>query len=92
MSSIRTLSTFLAVVRHGTFAAAGGEIGLTAAAVGLQMRALEESLEQPLFDRSGRSVVLNTAGRRAIPRIEELVRATMNWSAGATATRCRERW
>lgn len=73
MSSIRTLKTFLAVVRHGSFAAAGSEIGLSAAAVGLQMRALEESLKQPLFDRSGRSVVLNTAGRRAIPRIEELV-------------------
>ncbi|RPH62956.1 MAG: LysR family transcriptional regulator [Burkholderiales bacterium] len=73
MPSIRILKTFLAVVRHGSFAAAGGEIGLSAAAVGLQMRALEESLKQPLFDRSGRSVVLNTAGRRAIPRIEELV-------------------
>lgn len=73
MSSIRTLKTFLAVVRHGSFAAAGSEIGLSAAAVGLQMRALEESLKQPLFDRSGRSVVLNTAGRRAIPRIEELL-------------------
>ena len=73
MSSIRTLKTFLAVVRHGSFAAAGSEIGLSAAAVGLQMRALEESLKQPLFDRSGRTVVLNTAGRRAIARIEELV-------------------
>ncbi len=73
MPSIRTLKTFLAVVRYGSFAAAGSEIGLSAAAVGLQMRALETSLKQPLFDRSGRSVVLNTAGRRAIPRIEELV-------------------
>jgi len=73
MSSIRTFRTFLAVARHGSFAAAGGEVGLSAAAVGLQMRALEESLKQQLFDRSGRSVVLNTAGRRAIPRIEELV-------------------
>jgi DNA-binding transcriptional LysR family regulator len=73
MPSIRTLKTFLAVVRHGSFAAAGAEIGLSAAAVGLQMRSLEESLKQPLFDRSGRSVVLNTAGRRAIPRIEDLV-------------------
>ena len=73
MPSIRTLKTFLAVVRHGSFAAAGSEIGLSAAAVGLQMRSLEESLRQPLFDRSGRSVVLNTAGRRAMPRIEDLV-------------------
>lgn len=73
MSSLRILKTFLAVARHGSFAAAGAEIGLSAAAVGLQMRALEENLKQQLFDRGGRSVVLNTAGRRAIAQIEELV-------------------
>ena len=73
MSSIRMMKSFLAVARHGSFAAAGGEIGLSAAAVGLQMRGLEESLKQQLFDRSGRSVVLNTAGRQAVARIEELV-------------------
>jgi DNA-binding transcriptional LysR family regulator len=73
MPSIRTFRTFLAVARHGTFAAAGDEIGLTAAAVGLQMRALEQSLGRRLFDRGGRSVVLNTAGRAAARRIEELV-------------------
>jgi DNA-binding transcriptional LysR family regulator len=49
MPSIRTFRTFLAVVKHGTFAAAGKEIGLTAAAVGLQIRALEEDLNQVLF-------------------------------------------
>lgn len=73
MPSIRTFRTFLAVARHGSFAAAGDEIGLTPAAVGLQMRALEQALEQRLFDRGGRSVVLNTAGRAAARRIEELV-------------------
>lgn len=73
MPSIRTLKTFLAVVKHGTFAAAGKEIGLTAAAVGLQMRSLEEELKQVLFDRGARSVVLNTAGRLAVPQVEELV-------------------
>ena len=44
MSSIRNLRTFLAVARHGSFTAAGKEIGLTAAAVGQQVRALEEEL------------------------------------------------
>lgn len=73
MPSIRTFRTFLAVVKHGTFAAAGKEIGLTAAAVGLQIRALEEDLNQALFDRSARSVVLNTTGRRIAAQIEELV-------------------
>lgn len=73
MSSIRTLRTFLAVTRHGSFAAAGAEVGLTPAAVGLRIRALEEDLGRGLFDRGARSVVLNTAGREAIPLIEELL-------------------
>jgi DNA-binding transcriptional LysR family regulator len=73
MPSIRTLKTFLSVAKHGTFAAAGKEIGLTAAAVGLQIRTLEEELNQVLFDREPRSVVLNTAGRKAVPQVEELL-------------------
>jgi DNA-binding transcriptional LysR family regulator len=73
MSSIRTLKTFLAVARHGSFSAAAREIGLTAAAVGLQIRALEADLNQTLFDRSGRAVVLNTAGRSLIEPMKELV-------------------
>jgi DNA-binding transcriptional LysR family regulator len=73
MSSIRALRTFLAVARHGSFAAAGQEIGLTAAAVGQQMRALEDELHQPLFDRSARAIVLNTAGRQRVAPVKDLV-------------------
>lgn len=73
MRSVRHFKTFLAVVKHGSFAAAGQEIGLTAAAIGLQMRSLEEDLNQSLFDRSARSVVLNTAGRKLVPAIQDLV-------------------
>ena len=57
----------------GSFVAAGKEIGLTAAAVGLQIRALESELHQGLFDRSGRSVVLNTAGRRLMASVQDVV-------------------
>jgi DNA-binding transcriptional LysR family regulator len=63
MSSVRTLKIFLAVVRLGSFAAAGQAVGLTAAAVGQQMRALEQELSQPLFERSGRSVCWSPASR-----------------------------
>jgi DNA-binding transcriptional LysR family regulator len=73
MPSIRTLKTFLAVARHGSFSAAGKEIGLTAAAVGLQIRSLEADLNQTLFDRSGRAIVLNTAGRGLVEPVKELV-------------------
>ncbi|OZI31037.1 LysR family transcriptional regulator [Bordetella genomosp. 10] len=73
MPSIRTLKTFLAVARHGSFAAAGKHVGLTAAAVGLQIRALEEDLHCRLFDRGARTVVLNPCARKLLPRIEQLV-------------------
>lgn len=82
MSSVRVLKTFLSVVRHGSFAAAGAEIGLSAPAVGLQMRALEEDLGHALFDRAGRSIVLNTQGRAAVPHITELVQRYEALAAG----------
>ena len=73
MSSIRTLKSFLAVARLGSFSAAGKEIGLTAAAVGQQVRAFENELHKVLFDRSGRAIVLNTAGRGMVAPVKELV-------------------
>lgn len=73
MSSIRTLKNFLAVARLGSFSAAGKEIGLTAAAVGQQVRALEDELHKVLFDRSSRAIVLNTAGRGMVAPVKELV-------------------
>jgi len=73
MSSIRSLKSFLAVARLGSFSAAGKEIGLTAAAVGQQIRALEDELHKVMFDRSGRKVVLNTAGRGMVAPVKELI-------------------
>lgn len=73
MASIRTLQTFLAAARLGSFAAAGQEVGLTSAAVGLQVRALEAELGVALFDRTARAVVLNPEGRRRVPAVKELV-------------------
>ncbi len=83
MSSIRTLRTFLAVARLGSFAAAGDEVGLTAAAVGLRMRALERDLNRALFDRGARAVVLNTAGRQVVPQVERMIAEYEALGAGA---------
>lgn len=84
--SIRSLRTFLAVVREGTFAGAAKEIGLTQAAVSMQMRSLETELDRPLFDRVGRAVVLNSAGRNLVATAEQIVRLydDMTRSAGGT--------
>ena len=71
---IRYLETLSAVARHGTFASAGDRLGLSQSAVSIQMRKLEETLGIELFDRSGRTAVLNHAGRRALVHAEHIVR------------------
>ncbi|MBU1332902.1 MAG: LysR family transcriptional regulator, partial [Gammaproteobacteria bacterium] len=70
---LRELKTFVMVARHGTFAAAGQQVGLTQSAVSAQMRVLEQGLGVRLFDRSGRAAVLNAAGRHALPLAEQML-------------------
>ncbi|KAF1023559.1 MAG: HTH-type transcriptional activator CmpR [Pseudomonas sp.] len=70
---LRELKTFIAVTRHGTFAAAGMHIGLTQSAVSAQIRQLEQVLGVQLFDRTGRQATLNAAGIRALPLAKEIL-------------------
>ncbi|WP_070886473.1 LysR family transcriptional regulator [Pseudomonas sp. D1-3] len=70
---LRELKTFLTVVRCGTFAAAGKQIGLTQSAVSAQIRNLEGAVGQSLFDRTGRTATLNQAGARAVPLAEKIL-------------------
>jgi len=70
---IPELKTLIAVVRYGSFAAAGDHIGLTQSAVSSQIQRLEESLGLALFDRTRRSAVLNESGARVLTRAEEIV-------------------
>lgn len=70
---IPELKTLVAVARFGTFAAAGERIGLTQAAVSGQMKRLEERLGVTLFERTGRSATLNTAGLRTLERAKSII-------------------
>ncbi len=73
MPGIRLFKTFCAVASEGSFAAAAARVALTQAAVGQQMRALEAQLRRPLFERQGKSVVLNEAGRALLPQARKLL-------------------
>jgi DNA-binding transcriptional LysR family regulator len=75
MSEIRMLRTFLAIEKHGTMAAAADRMALTHAAVGAQMRTLERLCQRQLFDRSGRSIQLNDAGRSILEQARTVVAA-----------------
>ncbi|AVI64089.1 LysR substrate-binding domain-containing protein [Halomonas sp. M1] len=70
---IRELKTLVAVAQHGTFAAAGQQVGLTQAAVSAQMKRLEEALGLTLFERSGRAAVLTQRGQETLLQAQALL-------------------
>lgn len=73
MSSIRTFRTFIAIAETGSFTAAAQRVALTPAAVGSQMKGLEEDLGRQLFERVNRGVVITAAGLALLPRVRLIV-------------------
>ncbi len=60
--SMRQLRVFLSAARHLSFSKAAAELSLTAPAVSMQIREMENDLGIELFARVGRRVELTTAG------------------------------
>lgn len=70
LSAIRV---FEAAARLKSFTRAAGELGITQAAVSWQVKALERRLDQALFQRLPREVVLTAAGERLARAASEAV-------------------
>jgi LysR family glycine cleavage system transcriptional activator len=66
LSSLRVL---VAAAEHLSFTRAAQALGVTGGAVSMQIRALEEYLQAPLFRRRGRLVELTPEGERLVPRV-----------------------
>jgi DNA-binding transcriptional LysR family regulator len=60
--SLRQIRIFSAAARHLSFSRAAEEMHLSAPAVSMQIKELEEELGLALFLRSGRKVALTPAG------------------------------
>jgi len=60
---LTTLRIFEAAARHQSFLLAAGELNITPGAVSKQVKQLELSLGQPLFERNHRQVRLTKAGQ-----------------------------
>ena len=73
---------FEAAARLGSFTAAGGELGLTQAAVSQRIRNLELRIGAQLFDRQARGVGLSTQGEAWLPHVQaalgQLAHSTTN--------------
>ena len=59
---VTALRSFVAVADEGKVTAAAARLNLTQSAVSMQLKRLEEALDQALFDRSGRGVALTSEG------------------------------
>lgn len=73
---LRALRTFCVAARHGSFRSAAEDLFITASAVSHQIKALEQELGEPLFDRNSRELRLTEVGRalfeEASPLMDQL--------------------
>lgn len=77
------LHTFVAVVDHGSMAAAARLLNITPAAVAQQIRTLEREIGAALIARSGRTVTVTEAGSRMLQRARNLLRDVADLSSVA---------
>ncbi|MEW5729830.1 MAG: LysR family transcriptional regulator [Pseudomonadota bacterium] len=68
------IDDFLALARHGNFSRAAEARNLTQPAFSRRIRALEDWVGVPLFDRGAAPVRPTEAGRRFLPAAEEVAR------------------
>jgi len=83
MSSLNLhhLRLFRAVARQGSLTGAAHTLNISQSAVSTQIKALEASLGQNLFERRGRSLALTEAGQIALDHADEIFRAAEDLSA-----------
>jgi DNA-binding transcriptional LysR family regulator len=82
--TLRQLRVFSAVARHLSFGKAAEELHLTPPAISMQIKELEAQVGLPLFDRSGRSVVLTVTGEYLLVYVRKIL-ATLKDAEDAVA-------
>ncbi len=68
---LTSLRAFVSVARHLSFSRAAGELHVTSAAIGQQIRLLEDHLGQPLFYRNRGELELTPTGRALMPGLTD---------------------
>lgn len=79
--NLHHLRLFQAVAHDGTLIGAARRLNLSASALSAQLKALEASLGQDLFERRGRGLVLTEAGRIALDHADAIFRTAEDLSA-----------
>lgn len=81
--TLRQLEIFAAISQEGTITRAAERIGLSQAATSQALAELENQLQRRLFDRKGRRLKGNTAGRELLPATIQVLDLVRDIEAGA---------
>jgi len=81
--TLRQLEIFAAVYQEGTITGAASRIGLSQAATSQALAEIENQLQRRLFDRKGRRIVSNAAGRELLPEAIQVLDRVRDIEAGA---------
>jgi LysR family glycine cleavage system transcriptional activator len=71
---LKAVRYFESAARHLSFSKAAEELNVTHSAISHQIKALEEWIGQPLFERTGRALRLTEAGRQFLPPVRSAFR------------------
>ena len=71
--TLRQLEVFVAVARMGNVTRAAAEVGLSQSAASMALAEMEKQLGSHLFDRKGKSLLVNERGRALLPRAREVL-------------------
>ncbi|MEK6349163.1 MAG: LysR family transcriptional regulator [Burkholderia sp.] len=71
---IDLLRSFVAIAEVRTLSRAAERVGRTQSALSQQLRRLEDTVDQPLFQRTGRGVILTHAGERLLAHAQRILR------------------
>ncbi|OQX11473.1 MAG: LysR family transcriptional regulator [Desulfobulbaceae bacterium A2] len=85
--TLRQLEIFIAVVECQQVTRASKKLFLTQSAVSMALGELENQLGGPLFDRHGRSLILNDRGRYLLPLSKEILYQVGNIEALMTESK-----
>ena len=72
---LKNLRTFQTIVDQGSYQKAADCLGYTQSTVTIHIQQLEEELGIPLFERTGRRMVLTQVGEQALSQARELLAA-----------------
>ena len=72
---LKSLYSFIAVAETGSMVKAADSIHVSHSAISQAIKSLEQQLEVKLFDRVGRQVYLNDAGKLYYQRVSPAVQA-----------------